>query len=72
MKSQIDLFPDYRPKSKKLLASEYGVSVDTIRKWCKMIKINKCSLLFPHEVREFYIHFGHPEGKEVTKFLGEE
>ena len=53
--------PDYRPKSRKQLAEEYGVSTRTLRRWFKNKElIIPPSLLLPKDLELIYKVLGNP------------
>lgn len=53
-------YPSLRPKSKKELAAEYGLSRDTIRSYCKEIGIYTNKHLSIPELKRFYKHYDIP------------
>ncbi len=55
--------PNYRPKSRKQLADEYGVSPRTLRRWFKKKELTlPRSLLLPKDLESIYKTLGDPKG----------
>lgn len=54
-------FSDFRPKSRKQLANEYGVSPRTLRRWFKSKElVMPPSLLLPKDLEIIYSVLGDP------------
>lgn len=53
---------DFRPKSRKQLADEYGVSPRTLRRWFKSKNLRlPSSLLLPKDLELIYNVLGNPQ-----------
>ena len=53
--------PDFRPKSRKQLADEYGVSPRTLHRWFKSKNLTlPPSLLLPKDLELIYNILGNP------------
>jgi len=54
--------PDCRPKSRKQLADEYGVSPRTLRRWFKRKELTlPQTLLLPKDLKVIYKKLGNPK-----------
>ena len=54
----------FRPKSRKQLAEEYGVSPRTLRRWFKSKNlIMPPSLLLPKDLEQIYKILGNPQNR---------
>ena len=55
---------NFRPKSRKQLADEYGVSPRTLRRWFKNNKLTlPPSLLLPKDLELIYNVLGNPQSE---------
>lgn len=60
---EVFIYPKLRPKTKKELANEYGISRDTIRRYCLRIGIVTVGLLSIKDLKQFYNHYDVPNGE---------